>query len=1104
MPRGRLDLVARHLSRFGGPPADNFSDAALLERFVAGREEAAFAALVRRHGGLVWAVCRRVLRCREDAEDAFQATFLVLARRAGSIRRGAAVASWLYGVAYRTALRARRSADRRREGERHVAARAPEQPVTEAALRELQALLDEEVSRLPEKYRAPFVLCCLEGKGRAEAARALGWKEGTVAGRVAQARERLRQRLARRGVALTAVLCATAVAGDGEAAVPAGLAAGVARGAAAWAAGEGAGGVSAGAAGLAEGVFRSMVATRWKAGVALLLALGMLSAGATFAARQVLLGQAPPAPPGEPAAPAEAGPRPRTDRYGDPLPEGAVARLGTMRLRHGDMVRNLGFSADGKVLLSADWHGVSRWDAATGRLLGRFGDPRGRQFQSIAFSADARTAILTMDEGDVDVWDAAAGQRVLRFRVQRFPLVVLSPDGKALAVHDQDAQDRPSLRLHDATTGKELHSLAGHRDTVHHFVFSGDSQTLVSAGDDRAIRFWDVATGRQVRRLDAAEAIGHLALLPGGRTLASVAVTKGESTSGGSRVTFWRQGEEIVLWDLATGKEAHRLKGHGQNGVAAMAFAPDGRTLVSSDWQTTHWWDVASGKERVAWRFPAGRVVTMAFAPDGRTLATGGSDQVVRLWDVATRTEKPRPAGHRDAVHAVAVSPDGRTWATGCGDSIIRLWDARTGRPGRELVGHASGIASLVFVGDGRALLSTGFDKTVRLWDLTSGKERRRFSGEVGILSPDGTLLVTAEERTLYVFDLATGTERRRWPAPKGGAMPLALLPDGRTVCTWGEDHLVRLWDTTTGRELRHFAGHHFAEDGLDRVYCVAVSPDGRYVAFGGQVNAVVLYDLVTGEEVRRLTGLPGAVSALAFAPDSRTLATGDWTGGTVRLWEVATGREFRRLAGHQGRAFQMAFAADSSLLLTGNEDTTALAWDLAGLPARDTLSPRDLEARWTDLAGEHAARAREAIHALASAPNQAVPFLGKRLRPVPHLDADRVPRLLADLDSDNFADRDRATAELARCAEAAEMALRRAAAQSPSAEARARVKQVLPRLEPSGERLRTLRAVQVLERAGTPEARRVLEAVAGGAPDARLTEEAKASLQRLRRRRPE
>jgi RNA polymerase sigma factor (sigma-70 family) len=211
--------IQQVLRRLGEAEGRELTDEELLDRYRRGREEGAFAALLRRHGGMVWGVCRRLLGQQQDAEDAFQATFFVLARKAGSIGRGNLLGNWLYGVAYRTALKARRSAARWQSRRRPLT-------VEPAAVgdggegADVPALVDEELRQLPEKYRVPVVLCCLEGMTKEEAARSAGWPEGTVSSRLARGRDLLRQRLTRRGVTCSAAPVAALLAGGAAPAAP--------------------------------------------------------------------------------------------------------------------------------------------------------------------------------------------------------------------------------------------------------------------------------------------------------------------------------------------------------------------------------------------------------------------------------------------------------------------------------------------------------------------------------------------------------------------------------------------------------------------------------------------------------------------------------------------------------------------------------------------------------------------------------------------------------------------------------------------------------------------------------------------------------------------
>jgi RNA polymerase sigma factor (sigma-70 family) len=275
-------LVLEQVRRLaGGGGAGQPTDGLLLERFAACRDEAAFATLVRRHGPMVLAVCRGVLRHEQDAEDAFQATFLILAKKAGSIRRPEAVAGWLYEVAHHVAAKAQREAARRQAREQRAAPLSPADPALDMTVRDLRRVLHEELRRLPDKYRLPLVLCYLEGRSQAESADQLGWSKGTFRGRLDRGRERLRRRLAARGVALSALLFAPAAA---PRAAAESLVASVVRAASLSAVGEPAMlAVSARACALVGAVSCALLTGKLKVATALFLAASLLAGAGALA-----------------------------------------------------------------------------------------------------------------------------------------------------------------------------------------------------------------------------------------------------------------------------------------------------------------------------------------------------------------------------------------------------------------------------------------------------------------------------------------------------------------------------------------------------------------------------------------------------------------------------------------------------------------------------------------------------------------------------------------------------------------------------------------------------------------------------------------------------
>jgi RNA polymerase sigma factor (sigma-70 family) len=582
----------------GAAAARHLTDRHLLRRFAEERDEDAFAELMRRHGPLVLNLCRRVLGHEQDAEDAFQAVFLVLARKAASIRKGESVGSFLFGVAYRIAMKERGKLAQRRQREQQVEQPMLAGPVYEAAFRELQILLDEGLNRLPEKYRTPFVLCCLEGKSKSEAARELGWKEGTVSSRLAQARKQLQQFLSRKGVTLASALTVAGIAENAASAcIPPLLAASAVRTARLFASGSSAVMETAKAVQLAEALFKSMAALPWKTATALLMVVSLAVGGAGMAYHAETAQQAPASEPPKATSiaarkVARQEKKVRTDRYGDPLPEGALSRLGTIRFRHGLYTRQVVFSPDGKsVVCAGGRRGVCLWDVATGRERRHFGEDTG--VFTVAFSPDGKTA--------------AAGL------------------GRAAR------RGSTTLALWDVATGEKRFAFAI-REGVGNLVFSPDGRVLASSPWSGPTYLWDTETGHIIRPLRSIAHVEALAFSPDGKWLAGASDAVGHEYND----------QKVHVWEVNTGLEVRCFQGHFGS-VLSIAFAPDGRSLASGgDDATVLLWDVTG-------RMKDGRLRAVKWTPrelEKRWIdlaSSAGPQAVQAIWDLTAASEQAVP-----------------------------------------------------------------------------------------------------------------------------------------------------------------------------------------------------------------------------------------------------------------------------------------------------------------------------------------------------------------------------------------------------------------------------------------------------------------------------
>jgi RNA polymerase sigma factor (sigma-70 family) len=949
MAKLQLDPLLGHICKLIAPEiAETQSDQELLNVFAVTCSEVAFAELVRRHSSLVLTVCRQVLRDAHHAEDAFQATFLVLARKAASVRKGTSLASWLYGVAFRISMKARNQGARRRSREAGVPPRSPLDPVTEAALRELQTFLHEEVNRLPEKLRAPFVLCCLEGKSRTEAAQRLGWKEGTVAGRLALARERLWQCLARRGVAPSAALAAVCIDESSAAAFPTAMPAATARAILLLMADKSAAiaGTSARAAALAEAAIQGPATAKIKAGVVLLLII-LTAAGTTALAWQAQLQEREigPAPYQNQAELAHDQPKvaPK-DRFGDLLPIDARMRLGTTRFRVGGLVYCCAYSPDGTILAAGSGDNTVRlFEAATGQPL-RECQSHQSEATCLAFSRNGRTLASGDGHGRIVTWDPTTGKMLRTIYTEQRSIWALAftRDGEGLLAGGEDN----TLLLWNVATGEELRRFEGHSGPVRSVAVSPDGKFAVSGGRDATVQLWDVETGKSIRGFTghaqpkkADFHVGPVAFSPDGKWVASPEGTNvcvWETVSGdlvcrlphvsyaintlafapdGKTVATGAQGHDLLLWDVPAAKMRQKREGRQTNtysgrhwgGVACVAFSPDAKALAFGEDHCLAIWDTVSGKLSSPTGMPAGSIRRVIFTANGKALLTATEDHApaaLMEWDLVTgRPRQALPDNGR--AYSITLSPDASIVAAGSG-KILRLWDARSGKEQRQIALPADDdfatLPALAFSPDGQHLAGGGsfVDGSIRVWETATGKEVSRLQGHGPWISG------------------------------------LAFSPDGKFLASCGNEHDIRVHDLASGKTLLQFKSPG------GRAYYVSFSPDGKMLAstgpraireFGSVTDATVLrlWDIKSGKMLHQLEPIP-ATSWLAspiFSPDSRMIAASN--DRSVRLWEVATGKERRAFAGHTGAILDLAFSPDGRTMASGSADSTVLLWDIYG-----------------------------------------------------------------------------------------------------------------------------------------------------------------------------
>jgi WD40 repeat protein len=658
---------------------------------------------------------------------------------------------------------------------------------------------------------------------------------------------------------------------------------------------------------------------------------------------------------GLPALPGQdkpgAGDRPaRTDPYGDPLPPGALARLGSIRLRHAADVRSVAFSPDGKAVISADPDWTHRWDTTTGKRLASFRSPAARLGAAVtspllALSPDGRLLVTVVPGKDRDdrpgkvVLRETAGGKV-RAELKGNQLLTqlssgclaFSLDGKLLAVGDLN----DVLQLYDTATGRELRKIEGTDRQFQHVAFSPDGKVVATAPFRGGVTFWETGTGAKGRTLPMKDArVAALAFAPDGKSL----------------LTGTEEGN-LQLWDRASGKELRAFQDKKREQPLSflfLVFSPDGRYVAVGDVYNSSLllWDATTGKVARQLEGIAGPCCA-AFSRDGKTLVTGDGGHLVRLWEVSTGKERRLIEGASIVLGPVALSPDGKTLATQGPDSTLHL---RTFPGGKSLRSWRvkGGVYSLAFSPREGLLVTGGHDGTLRFWDPATGKEWRKVpahryerDGKVEprsvaavAFSPDGKTLASGGEDSLVrLWDVGTGKLQHTLKGRRGWVDAVAFSPDGKLVAGGGctDDSLdTCLWDAKTGKLVRTFREGQAGSFAM----ALAFSRDNKVLAAAGGLFGgwyVTFVDVATGKGLAERNSLQAGVQdefyAAAVSPDGRTLALGSARG--IALWDMATRKEVRQIRGEFGACTSLAFARDGRTLVAAHGDGTVLFWDIA------------------------------------------------------------------------------------------------------------------------------------------------------------------------------
>ena len=617
---------------------------------------------------------------------------------------------------------------------------------------------------------------------------------------------------------------------------------------------------------------------------------------------------------------------------------------------HENNVVSLLFSPDGKTLLSASRdETIGLWDTASGQIIYTL-EGHDCTIDSCCFSPDGNFVLL--GGSDMMLLEVATGQHLRTFvheEFGNFKSARFSPDGSLVLSINYDKAE-----LWEAATGKFLRTLEGYTYSV---CFSPDGSRLLSCGDDRNIKLWDVASGQCIRTFGENTQAESIIFSPDGKKALSNNLNN-----------------TIKMWDVETGK-CIRTFAENRPGFESVCFSPDGKTVLSRDSETIELFDIETWQCLRTFNGHKMPVLSVCFAPDGKTAVSGSKDKTMKLWDIETgQCIRTFDDPHASNVGYTCLSPDGKMALSGYDrdlsdeyddeDITINLWsisDKTSYEMAQNRVSTTETVLSNTNLFDSRMketddLIQKGdivnaltvfaeltgmqvFGKLskfleikkqlaryctfAKLNKIETQTESLPYNAHSLCCSPDGNrVLSDGNDKTIKLWNLRTGQCLWTFEGLEQDISSVGFSPDGKTAISGLYDNTLKLWDAANGKCIRTFTGHE------NIVKSVCFSPDGKMAVSGSNDESLKLWDIETGGCIRTFYGHKDKVESVCFSPDGKTVISGSWD-ETIKLWKVDTGKCIRTFEGHNRRVTSVCFSPDGKAALSGSADKTLNLWDI-------------------------------------------------------------------------------------------------------------------------------------------------------------------------------